>query len=1256
MLSSDPDFRFMALSDLHGELQRDGFLASSDEQRKLCSSLRGLLQDSSSEVQGLAMRCLPALVTKVNPSFACDIVDSLVKHLLDRSTVGVGQRSDDMSRLGAKSFRDVASLGLKSIMIELSPGKPVSQAIAGILLPQLLNGANRVDHDDVQLDCLELLHETLLRHSESLMSAHDDIQKQLLMVSLATRPMVRKRAITCISDLCVSCSRPIFDEICAFLKDALSRRAPKDMNQTRTAVLTLSAIAKTCGYRLAEHLPDLIVPLMNLFEENEMKDDEELMENFLHALDSLVSRCGHRMSPYIDRLVTLFLTASTYDPNYAFAGEVDNDGVCDEYDATMDYQDDEEEEEEEDYSDDDDDTSWKIRRAAIRCINSLILSRLRDDIYSLVGPLLVRRLSEREENVLNDVLSTLLNLVKSMSSRHISSDSVPVEQENVNTQPAHLSSRVPTIVKTLRKLLSRKSVKTNENVILMFRSLVSAVPEAFGPCLSSLIPDLKKVLTNSSSSLVAETLVFLKISIEHLHAEHTWPTITSLLSNILAAAKDRYYKIVTEALFVCFTVVRKLHESSMSSELEAVAKSHVREIYAVALESLKQKQQDSEVKEAAIRCVGAVIAYFSPALGTSVEDGVEIIMEKLNADATRLSAVRSIEMIASSSSCKLLTSEISPIVQSLGSYMRKADRRLRITSMCALIPIAKVLPSTQDQIILDQISTQISDQDMKLTSLAVSFCTDLAKTRGPSIVALIAEKVYPQAISCISSSLFQDPALSAMEKFLLVLAEFNSEPLTFPVVFTEIKSAVTERKESSRSVMQSAAQCLAALCSAAGTGRRMALEALLSDLTSPHSSDANKVFALVCLAEQGRRSLIAEARTEGHLRSAIFDCINSPVDIVKSTAAIAYGAIASSNGEDGITLLLETIQERNDLQYMLLISLREAILCSKEETICRMLPALLPLLLDHTPITSADSGAMQSSDVGEESIRSATAECLGLLAKAEPGIVIAALDEARSSENSYLRSAAATAVKFAVSGEPSSEFDCVLGPKVTAFLSLLVDADVNVRKGALLAANALGRFRPELLRAHFEDLMQALYAQTRVNRDLIRTVNLGPFKYEEDDGLEARKTTFECMATMLATFPEAIDLTKFIEALIPGLTDHVDVKAVSLSILASVAKLPTAPSIIPCLGGIFEALNSTLKAKLKENAVRQEIERHEDAVRGALRALHSLERVPEISRTPEFREILKETLEAPTLAECYENLGHELEDAQRRRNGDTMES
>lgn len=65
-----------------------------------------------------------------------------------------------------------------------------------------------------------------------------------------------------------------------------------------------------------------------------------------------------------------------------------------------------------------------------------------------------------------------------------------------------------------------------------------------------------------------------------------------------------------------------------------------------------------------------------------------------------------------------------------------------------------------------------------------------------------------------------------------------------------------------------------------------------------------------------------------------------------------------------------------------------------------------------------------------------------------------------------------------------------------------------------------------------------------LQRELIREVEMGPFKHTVDDGLDLRKAAFECMYTLLETCLDRLDIFEFLNHVEDGLRDHYDIKVV----------------------------------------------------------------------------------------------------------------
>ena len=119
-----------------------------------------------------------------------------------------------------------------------------------------------------------------------------------------------------------------------------------------------------------------------------------------------MSKCGSEISPHIPAIVELCLEYLTYDPNYNYDDGDDSDMECDD-------DGDEENGTDDEYSDDDD-VSWKVRRAAAKCLEAVILSRheMIDTFYRTISPALITRFKEREENVKSDIFHAYIALLR----------------------------------------------------------------------------------------------------------------------------------------------------------------------------------------------------------------------------------------------------------------------------------------------------------------------------------------------------------------------------------------------------------------------------------------------------------------------------------------------------------------------------------------------------------------------------------------------------------------------------------------------------------------------------------------------------------------------------------------------------------------------------------------------------------------------------------------------------------------------------
>lgn len=131
-----------------------------------------------------------------------------------------------------------------------------------------------------------------------------------------------------------------------------------------------------------------------------------------------------------------------------------------------------------DYSDDDD-VSWKIRRAAAKCLESIISMRheLLQMFYTEVSPVLISRFKEREETVKCDIFNVyiaILQQTKPLVHKRAVYSSLEAEEKSV----AMLKSQIGPLVKALQKQLKDKSPKTRQGCFSLLTHLVNVLPGA----------------------------------------------------------------------------------------------------------------------------------------------------------------------------------------------------------------------------------------------------------------------------------------------------------------------------------------------------------------------------------------------------------------------------------------------------------------------------------------------------------------------------------------------------------------------------------------------------------------------------------------------------------------------------------------------------------------------------------------------------------------------------------------------------------
>ncbi|XP_066859224.1 cullin-associated NEDD8-dissociated protein 1 isoform X3 [Anser cygnoides] len=1153
-----------------------------------------------------APESLGPLVGKVKEYQVETIVDTLCTNML----------SDK------EQLRDISSIGLKTVISELPPASTGSTMTANVckkITAQLTGAIGKQEDISVQLEALDILSDMLSRLGGTLYSFHSSILSCLLPQLTSPRLAVRKRAIVALGHLVLTCSGNIFSELTEHLLAELKKN--ESTSTTRTYIQCIAGISRQAGHRIGEHL-EKIIPLIVQYCNVE---DDELREYCFQAFESFVRRCPKEIDPHIPNVMGLCLKYITFDPNYNY----DNEEEEEEERMETENGEDEEQESDDEYSDDDD-ISWKVRRAAAKCLEAIVSSRhdLLQDFYKTLSPVLISRFKEREENVKADIFSAYIALLKQtlpiQSWRHASDasgkDDVPLTM---------LQNQVPNIVKALHKQLKEKSIKSRQGCFSLLTELANVLPGCLADHIPALVPGIVFSLADksSSSNMRIDTLSFLHVLLCNHQPEVFHPHIKSLLPPVVSCIGDSFYKITSEALLVTQQLVKVIRPLGKSCTFDA--KPYVKDLFPGTLKRLKAADIDQEVKERAISCMGQIIYNLGDYLSTDLQPTLKIFLERLKNEITRLTTVKALTLIASSP----LKIDLRPILGDgfpiLASFLRKNQRALKLSTLTALDILVKNYSDSLKPAMIESVLTElpalISENDMHVSQVAITFLTTLAKVY-PSCISKISGSILTEIFQLVHSPLLQGGALNAIIDFFQALVLTKTAAMGYSELMKQLTAPIYSSGSAGASVSlhkqayYSVAKCVAALSSACPKEAPGILNQFIQDVKSPKSSSAVKVLAFLSLAEMGRTMNLSAQK---ELKTVILEAFTSPSEEVKSAASYALGNISVGNLKEYLPFMLKEIGSQPKRQYLLLHSLKEVISSSPADGLKPYVEDIWALLFKHCECT-------------EEGTRNVVAECLGKLTLVNPSELLPRLKKQLSSGSPHARSTVVTAVKFTIADQPQP-IDALLKSCIGDFLKTLEDSDLNVRRVALAMFNSAAHNKPSLIRELLNAVLPSLYSETKVRRELIREVEMGPFKHTVDDGLDVRKAAFECMYTLLESCLDRLDIYEYLNHVEDGLKDHYDIRMLTFIMLARLSTLcPNA--VLQRLERLIEPLRATCSTKVKAGSVKQEFEKQDELKRSAMRAVAALLTIPEVEKSPAMAEFSSQIRSNPEMASLFESI------------------
>lgn len=183
-------------------------------------------------------------------------------------------------------------------------------------------------------------------------------------------------------------------------------------------------------------------------------------------------------------------------------------------------------------------------------------------------------------------------------------------------------------------------------------------------------------------------------------------------------------------------------------------------------------------------------------------------------------------------------------------------------------------------------------------------------------------------------------------------------------------------------------------------------------------------------------------------------------------------------------------------------------------------------------------------------------------------------------------------------------YDEYLKPIVIPMLvQMLKEPDLDNRRLALTTFNSAMHNKPDIIVPALDQLLPMAMKETEIKPELIREVQMGPFKHKVDDGLEIRKSAYETLYALLETAFAKLsptDMSDCFDRIVAGITDEHDIRILCNLMLTKLMVLASEQTHSR-LDAIAENFRVVLSTKPKDNAVKQELEKVQEGNKGVLK-------------------------------------------------------
>lgn len=1169
MRDIDPDIRQMAINDLNNAIETGKMTTAmtKEEESGIVGNLMAIItKDPSTSVKEAAVRCVELLATRLgfaDPAQGRRMLEGLTQCLIrDRNEEASEMCATTVCillRAAAVDNNNNNAIPNKNVKI---PGWETGDAFYFSTVEALTTAAGTDDQARGRLmDVLDLLVQLFPERYEGPRSPMPTVLPYLDSEKVALRrkavrivgdyyshtPTLSATTDTArdteLSDLvehvllpkCVAspCAAPVSrDKLCGYIRCIASLRAPHGIiGHVPRIVDTLVAVIGAAGDEA-------------LLEEGDTYIN--VREACFNALEALYTT-GKTYPPlreaallrHSERLAAVCLEFVKYDPN-----RMDNDG-----DEEMGMDGDEYEDEDdvfdaEEFDELNNDSSWKVRRAAVRCLGAVLAVQQQQQeaaggtnrgvIETGVTALTERVKKEDDECVTLSILDVLKSVVTGKcpgklicTIRDACVSLFVTETQKGESSAKKRDSRVKEdCLSLLRELLLLRSevavgifgTSFVPNLISSFGSSADGVTNEYRAGILSFVGALFRAAAAAASNVI------------------TARNSADLVRLVVAAVDgESHPSTVLEAVKCAATIVAAVTASSFTDDDSAARVTE--DVGACFARVLRRKGHalPPEATRIAAECLGTIVsAAGSPPQPPSRDALLAALVEATDDETTLLPALRALRTAAPAITASQ-TAGPAEVVPRLLRSVAKLDRQTKQAALQCLDALfaESATPPPSLVAFAPQVAAAagdlIEDADMHQSSVALQLAARTARI-PECLPAVLEDRVAPRAIALCQSQFMQPEALERLCGFFSAYsaAQHADKNTLFSLVGLLIKAAGKHSggaKRGSAIANNTAAAITAALVTAAAAGKLSVDEELLlvsgSILSllaaTPNGGHEQLELGLVLLGAIGRVLDLSS------LPLSVSELLAQD-DSVREAAVTAVGRLCAGAPAHFVPAVLAAIAAADNdaasasgVKYRLAHALGTFVAEGSPAAIAPHLPELLRTL---------DACVGTSADGNSGGLTKAVSECYGRLLLAGPAAMAATLpvleQKVRDGQEVALRAAHYALYR----SEGRDDFREAMRAHMPNFLGPIGRADAaaagqdikasnSLRREALHTLNAAVRNALPVVRDALADVLPGVFEACVPVEALVTRTKVGPYELVVDEGIDTRKAAFACLHSVL---------------------------------------------------------------------------------------------------------------------------------------------